>query len=632
MGRSAAPDSERIEVPALTLRADVRAESVDREARTVEVIFSTGAPVDRYDWMTGARYVETLSLEKKAIRWDRLNSGAPFLNAHSAWAMGDVLGVVVAGTARIEGGVGRATVRFSKRSDVEPIWQDVQDGIIRNVSVGYRVHKYEKTEEEGKPTRRHAVDWEPFEISAVPMGADPGAQVRAPETVTYPCELVRTSMGGRTMEPTAAETVLTARAEAVVAPTEVPGTEPTERDRGAVVERERIAGILKAAKSLRLPVDGELVSGLIRDGVDLSEARGKMIDTVDRVVGGDKGPQPGGRAVITSDPLENVWRGITGALLHRVAPQYFPLDDNARQYRTHSVLRAAEECLAQRGVRSNGMSKMEIASLALGLHHRAGLLGTSDFPNILADVANKTLRAAYDEAPQTFSAITRRTPVPDFKLVKRNQIGEAPQLQKVLENGEFTRGSVPEAKEQYAITTWGRIIGISRQALVNDDLTAFSRFAVEFGRQARSTESDLVWYQILKNANMGDGVALFDASTHKNYTSSGTAIDVTSLGVGLALMLKQVGLDARSNLNLMGRYLIVPPSKQTLALQYTTVITPALGSSVNPWAGRLQVITEPRLESGVTVDGDTASGSAVSWYLAADLAQTEMLELGYLDG
>src|SRR5690606_20028615 len=109
-----------------------------------------------------------------------LNNGAPLLNSHRSWDLRDVIGVVERGTAKLKGGEGEAEVRFSKREDVEPIFRDVQDGIIQNVSVGYRVYRYEKIEggEEEIPVYR-ATDWEPYEVSAVPMGADDGAGFRA---------------------------------------------------------------------------------------------------------------------------------------------------------------------------------------------------------------------------------------------------------------------------------------------------------------------------------------------------------------------------------------------------------------------------------------------------------------------
>jgi len=162
----------------LAIRAAVG--KIDEETRSVELVFSTGAAVERYDWWTGKRYLEKLSLKKDHVRLERLNAGAPLLDAHSAWSIHDQIGVVETDSVRLTAKEARATVRFSRRETVEPIWTDVRDGIIRNVSVGYRVHKFE--EDQGKDNKlpvRTAIDWEPYEISMVPMPADVGAQVRS---------------------------------------------------------------------------------------------------------------------------------------------------------------------------------------------------------------------------------------------------------------------------------------------------------------------------------------------------------------------------------------------------------------------------------------------------------------------
>lgn len=171
------PATQTVDLPPLSVRADVG--SINEEARTVDLIFSTGAAVERRDYWTGQRYLEVLSLDPKHVRLQRLNAAGPLLDAHSAWSVGDVLGAVVPGSARIEKGKAIATVKFSARAAVEEIWQDVKAGIHRSVSVGYRVHKFE--EDAGKDNKiptRTAVDWEPYEISLVPMPADAGARVR----------------------------------------------------------------------------------------------------------------------------------------------------------------------------------------------------------------------------------------------------------------------------------------------------------------------------------------------------------------------------------------------------------------------------------------------------------------------
>lgn len=181
--------TQTIDVPPLSIRADIS--SVNDEARTVDLIFSTGAGIERMDWYSGKRYREVLSLDPKHVRLDRLNAAGPLLDAHSAWSVGDVLGAVVEDSARIEKGKAVATVRFSQRASVEDIWQDVKAGIHRSVSVGYRVHKFE--EDAGKDNKlpvRTAIDWEPYEVSLVPMPADVGARVRSDRSNCNPCVIV----------------------------------------------------------------------------------------------------------------------------------------------------------------------------------------------------------------------------------------------------------------------------------------------------------------------------------------------------------------------------------------------------------------------------------------------------------
>lgn len=187
--------TQMIDLAPLDLRAAVG--GVDRDQRIVGLIFSTGAPVARLDWATGKSYLERLSLKAAHVKLDRLNSGAPLLNAHSAYSLADQIGVVEAGSASVNGTEGRARVRFSRRADVQPIWEDVRDGIVRNVSVGYRVYEFEETPGQGRELPvRLATSWEPFEISLTPMGADVGAQIRsAGALLTNRCVIV-TGRGG----------------------------------------------------------------------------------------------------------------------------------------------------------------------------------------------------------------------------------------------------------------------------------------------------------------------------------------------------------------------------------------------------------------------------------------------------
>jgi hypothetical protein len=149
-------------------------------SRTADITWTTGAAVSRISPGTGDSWIEELSCDPSAVRMGRLRSGAPLLDTHNRYSVAGVLGVVE--SAKMHGDKGTATVRFSKRAEVDPIFQDVKDKIIRNVSVGYTVYRYDDVstaDDLRAGTRRlRAMDWEPSEISLVPVGADANAGVR----------------------------------------------------------------------------------------------------------------------------------------------------------------------------------------------------------------------------------------------------------------------------------------------------------------------------------------------------------------------------------------------------------------------------------------------------------------------
>ncbi|HEV7434347.1 MAG TPA: HK97 family phage prohead protease [Pseudorhizobium sp.] len=163
----------------MTRAAELRASSFDESDNSVEVIFTAGAAVRRHDWRTDRFYSEVLEVTPKAVRLDRLNAGASFLNSHDGSDLKSVIGSVVPGSARVENGKGFARVRLSNAPGDADIVSKIRDGIVRNVSVGYMSHKVERTQsDDGQDDVWRVIDWEPFEISAVPIPADHGAQVR----------------------------------------------------------------------------------------------------------------------------------------------------------------------------------------------------------------------------------------------------------------------------------------------------------------------------------------------------------------------------------------------------------------------------------------------------------------------
>lgn len=145
---------------------------------TIDVAWTTGADVLRSDIFDGT-YIERLSTGPDNVRLDRLNAGASFLDTHNAYELGAVIGSVVPGSARMEGGEGLCKIKLSASARSADTVKDIKDGIIRFVSVGYTVHAFTRTEAtDGSPAIMTATDWEPCEVSAVPVPADAGAGIR----------------------------------------------------------------------------------------------------------------------------------------------------------------------------------------------------------------------------------------------------------------------------------------------------------------------------------------------------------------------------------------------------------------------------------------------------------------------
>lgn len=579
------------EIPMQTRQAAFQPASMNEADRTVEMVWSTGASVRRVDFWSDRTYYEELSLEDGAVDLTRLNNGAPLLDTHATRELSDVIGVVE--RAWIADGEARATVRFSARAEVAPILADVKAGILRNVSVGYQVRKYQI--EEGDVPVYRAVDWEPMELSLVPIGADAGAGTRA-ALPAAPCEFFT-----RAAAQTTQETIMPEQIPAAASAVDLDAV----RAEAAIAERTRVSGITQLCERHGV---ADLRASLVDNGATLDAARAAILDAVaTRDAGGTSSRLPIETVVDETDVRR---AAVENAIMHRAAPGRVKLTDAGRQYRSLSLLEIGRELLEKAGEKTRGMDKLQLAQRALS---------TSDFPYVLANVANKTLRAGYEAAPQTFKPFTKQAGAPDFKTIQRTQIGDAPQLKKVNEAGEFTYGSIGEGKETYQLATYGRIIAVTRQTIINDDLNAFADLPAKFGRAAANLESDIVWGIVTTNAALNDGVALFHA-THGNLGSG--AIAVAGLDAGRAAMRIQKSVDGQS-INVIPAYLIVPAAKETLAQQYTSAdFVSAKSSDINPFKSALQVLVEPRL--------DAASTSV--WYLAADPMTIDTIEYCYLDG
>ncbi len=302
--------------------------------------------------------------------------------------------------------------------------------------------------------------------------------------------------------------------------------------------------------------------------------------------------------------------------------------DLGKEFAGLTMVEMAREYLEFAGVKTRGLPREAIARTALQGHMGAaeyfagGMHTTSDFPNILANVANKTLRQAYQAAPRTFTAFARQVSAADFKPINRVQLSDVPTLTAVNEHGEFHRGSISDSKETYSLATYGEIIAITRKTIINDDLSALSRIPMGLGVAGAQLESDTVWGIITANAALSDSVNLFHG-THSNL-NSGNALAAD----GLAAMRKAFRLQTGPKgtfLNLSPSFVLVPAALEQTLLNLVAPINLYIAQAVDgipSWIRSLTPVVEPRLDAN----------SATTWYAASDPAMIDTIEYCYLEG
>lgn len=655
MPQAAAPNTSTHQRDVRDLPVQVRAATLvpatfNEADNTVEVVWTQGATVRRFDWWEGKPYDEALDVTPEAVDMTRFDAGSvQVLDGHRVYGgVSAILGIAERGW--IADGEGRATIRLSQRPEVAGIVADIRAGVIRAISFGYSVQQYAITPgaqrtDGGTVDLYRAVRWTPQEISFVTVPADAGAGTRsAPQASQQqgaqpgglPCEFVRaaahpsaTQEQRMPQENTQGDggTADTQQSAAIAGDNTVnraaPGTVPqgTQAPAAHAADGARAADVLALCQRHGA---ADLAHGLLSQNATLDQARAAILDRMDAA---DQSRRGGSTVSVQTvrDEHDTRMRGMEEAIMSRMDPRA-QLTDLGRQYRGMSLVELAREALEGLGVSTRGLSRNEIATRAFAVR-AGGYHTTGDFPSLLGGVGARRLRAAYELAPSTFQLWARQAPnLPDFRITNVLAVGGAPELKKLNEAGEYTYGTISEDATGYRAFSYGRAIGLTRQMFVNDDLGSFDRLLQRFGESARRLENRLVYDQITGNPTMQDGTALFHA-THGNLLTTGSALSLENMGKARAAMRKQKDLDGKTMLNLSPAYLLVPSDLEQLAYQFTSSnYVPAKAGDVNEFrqGGRTAVepIVEPLLDEV----------SATAWFLAARSGQIDTVEYAYVDG
>lgn len=541
--------------------------SFDPASRTVDVILATNTPVRVRSWDVGT-YDEILTISPAAIDTSRMGSLA-LLDSHDRYSgLASRLGGIVPDSLRFENGKAIVKVKISRNEAGEALFRDLEDGHVLPASVSFRPIEQKRTEAAaGGVATVNVTRWMPLELSIVSVPADPAASTRAEQ--------------------------------------EHPTTEGTRMSRKATNAEIRniaeTAGLDRAWADQHIDDETE-IDAVRAAALEAMRARGAATATIRTPHNDNTMDNPGARRRAMS---EAVYARTTAGV---------QISEPARQFVGLTSLDLARECLRSAGENVLGMSPSTIVERALS---------TSDFPIIMGDAVGRTLREAYSAAPSGLKLVARQTTAPDFRFKHRVQMSEAPKLEKVNENGEFKHGSLAEAKESYKLVTYGKIITMSRQMIVNDDLNAFADTARRMGQASAATEAQLLVDLLVANSGTGptmeDGSALFHTANHKNYLASGAALSLDTLSAARVAMRKQTGLTGEL-ISIEPKWIVVPPELETKAEQLMTQIAATKAEDANVMAGKFSVVVEPRLTDGAR------------WYVVADTASCDGLEFAYLQG
>lgn len=260
-------------------------------------------------------------------------------------------------------------------------------------------------------------------------------------------------------------------------------------------------------------------------------------------------------------------------------------------------------------------------------------------PGILSNIANKFIAPSFMFTEQAWRLVAKIDSVSDFKTKTTYRMTGANTYRKVAKSGEIKHGAISELSYTDQAETYGILLGVSREDMINDDLGAFTRLASEIGRGAGDVLNNIFWAEWLDDAtffptdkskaNFDDGATdsvlslagLENANTIFNLQ---TKPDGTPLGADAAILLVPTALDATA--------------RQLMSSEHTNVATSsvALTGNANIWRGRFNPVASRYLSRTSLPDGDgvsqTVTGSSTAWYLLADPNNIAAISVVFLFG
>lgn len=525
-------------------------DSYDAEARTVEAVVATA------DFVLGRGGVfekidpAGMKLHTVSVRRDH-KSGVD-----------DIIGIAT--NFRWEGDKLLATLKFASDPDAERIASRIREGVLKDVSIGFRVFEWRDGTHPSGRRSRIAVRSEVIEISIVSDPADPNTGIRS-----------------------------------------MPDDHSALDDR---VQRNRTWREICRRENLSQEfIDSVCDSDMTDDHFRMLVAEGVRL-----------------RAGITSqvqsrshndNTLDNptVFRGAaTAALVAFITGE--EAKDQAAQLASNGWIGFHREILRRAGQPTTGDDADIIA--------RA--MTTSDLPMIAAPALNQTLRRTYEALTSPSGVLFGSRTARDFNVNKEVLVDWTTLAVKTIgEHGEYQYSYVDESGESWKLYTIGGITGVSRQLWVNG-AGALANLSQQYGRRLAADVNDrrvaFITQAALAGPTMSDTKAVFhnDRDNIEALNTTSIATVISSALAARAKMPKRKGA-GDVMVGALPRYWLVPSEFEAKALQAVATVQAADAANTNVLAGKLEVIVEPRLES-TTTSYLVAAPAAMDGAIQASLA------------
>lgn len=351
-----------------------------------------------------------------------------------------------------------------------------------------------------------------------------------------------------------------------------------------------------------------MITCLADASCSIEKAREQLLNTVAQ----QQNPEPSNKSNVHIHAGNGniVGDSVRASVMARAGYQDYEKDNAFNSMTLRELARAS---LTERGVGVAMYNPMQMIGMAF-TH------STSDFGNILLDVANKAILLGWEENEETFGKWTKKGQLSDFKTAHRVGLGAFPSLRKVREGAEYKYVTLNDKGETIALATYGELFSISRQAIINDDMNMLTDVPKKLGEAAKATIGDLVYAVLVDNEKMSDKKALFSAD-HKNMITGG--MDVETISAGRTAMRQQK--EGERTLNIRPAFMLVPTTLETQATQVVksgSVKGADVNSNIiNPIRDLAEIIAEPRLDDASEKD----------WYMASRQG-SDTIEVAYLNG